>query len=727
MASETELETMIVRLLGDGSSYQHMLEQSATKTTEAAHHIEEASHKIEGFGHVAEEWGKRVLGAFTAVAEFEMLKGWFEAFTGRETTMIKLTAALEANGRAVEKTTGEYKKFAKEIAEVSLMSQGEILNLLRSAESYELTGAAAERASKAAIGIAALNEGNAETFLRISAAVEKGNIEQAMHMSRLVKQLRGVKDESEFLAKYQHLVAAGLRAAAAESESTEGQLHHLGLAIKGLKADLGETVANGVRPVISALKEFFQFLRETPSWVKEVVVALTGFSAAAVGLTTILPLLAKMLPTIAISQFGIQIGGATAALIGYRAAVVALIALDIYLIKSTYEASSAVREYNSEIERSNRLQNETIELAQKRGRESVGRIAAQKEEIPHATIAMEEITKAIADVETWNRKVERAEEEVEKLNTGWNRFTGNKLLANANRDLAQSLQSLSTATSLGNNVLEEAGRVMKENQKEVDTLKQKLIEEIDAMNMTSEEAKIHALEAKGATEGQMADLRELIAIKEDAADSKKLEASTSEWVKTLQVEAATLGMTTHEVELFKKANEGADATAIEFAKTLYDLMDAHKALDEVMKEGRSVFESVRTPQEKFTAEMYKLNELYFDSAISAETYSRAAKKAQEDLNKELNKTNKEMAQIHTKAAEFGSSEAITHIQEYAASFDQPKELPGTQDKKDDQTEKAVRDESQKQLLVLGKIVENTAKGIGRDITIGLANLGGSIA
>src|SRR5207253_2095790 len=102
-----------------------------------------------------------------------------------------------------------YKEFAEEMRNHSAMSERETLALLKKAESFSLSGEAAKRASHDAVALAAVNGGAAESMIRITAAVEQGNIKLAMHMSRLVPQLRGIHSEAEFVDKYNKLIAVG--------------------------------------------------------------------------------------------------------------------------------------------------------------------------------------------------------------------------------------------------------------------------------------------------------------------------------------------------------------------------------------------------------------------------------------------------------------------------------------------------------------------------------------
>lgn len=62
MAETVEIENMIVRLMGDASSYLTMLKTSQTETTQAANRLEQATGRIEAFQQKIQGWGQSALG-----------------------------------------------------------------------------------------------------------------------------------------------------------------------------------------------------------------------------------------------------------------------------------------------------------------------------------------------------------------------------------------------------------------------------------------------------------------------------------------------------------------------------------------------------------------------------------------------------------------------------------------------------------------------------------------
>jgi len=99
--------------------------------------------------------------------------------------------------------------------------------------------------------------------------------------------------------------------------------------------------------------------------------------------------------------------------------------------------------------------------------------------------------------------------------------------------------------------------------------------------------------------------------------------------KAFADQAATIGLTSEEVELYRYKLAGANPSQLAFAASVQDSIAAFKAQAQALTEGQSVMESTRTPAEAYAAEIERLNELLDRGAVSQETYSRAVFEAQD--------------------------------------------------------------------------------------------------
>lgn len=290
MAGEAEIESLLVRLTGDGSEYQRMLQDAAAATQQSAKQVEDAAKKVEGFGKSLEKFATNAITALGALGTTDILKTAFSNFAEAEGIGLKLSAILEANGRDVEALTKEYGEFAAALEETTTMEDDAVLSLFAVAEGFDVTGAAAKRAVKDAVALAAVTGGSAESLLRLTTALAKGDTERAMSMARMVKPLQGITNESEFAAKAQNLIASGMKAAEAEAKSSAGTLAILSRDWGNLLELFGEFVAIGIKPVVAGFTEVVAWLKTLDKDTVETITIVAGLTAGFLALVSAMEL-----------------------------------------------------------------------------------------------------------------------------------------------------------------------------------------------------------------------------------------------------------------------------------------------------------------------------------------------------------------------------------------------------------------------------------------------------
>lgn len=135
-------------------------------------------------------------------------------------------------------------------------------------------------------------------------------------------------------------------------------------------------------------------------------------------------------------------------------------------------------------------------------------------------------------------------------------------------------------------------------------------------------------------------------------EAERLKAAIDKQIDSLIEQGATFGMTAAEAQDYKLAIQGATTEQRILARDLLIANEAQKKSNdewekskELVKaqaaEGKRLFEGMRTPMEAVTAEFEKLNGLYEQGAISAETFTRAAQKAVDDYGEKIKKTTEE--------------------------------------------------------------------------------------
>src|SRR4051794_38698970 len=116
MSTPVEIEALLVRLTGDGSEYQRMLQEGVKHTEAAAKQVESAAKRIEDFQKGLEGFAGTALKALAIFGVAQTLGQAFEKFENMEKGQISLNAAIKANGHELEETIKDYVKFGKAIA-----------------------------------------------------------------------------------------------------------------------------------------------------------------------------------------------------------------------------------------------------------------------------------------------------------------------------------------------------------------------------------------------------------------------------------------------------------------------------------------------------------------------------------------------------------------------------------------------------------------------------------
>lgn len=283
--TEHEVERLVVRLTGDGSQYQTMLQEARTSTQAAATQIAQSVSRVEASASNLTGVLSGAIGLLGSLGFGAWLREGLGEWQTAEDTALKLEAAIRSNGRAVESTMASYNEFATEMERITVLGDDTILAALRTAESFNLTGDAAERVTQNAIAMNAAATGSVQGFeslIRITAALERGDIQTAMSMARMVPQLRGIRDQSEFVAKAQQLIASGMATATAEANSSSGAIKQLKNAYGNLMEEVGKVVAETIAPIVAGVKATVEWFQKLPGPVKEGIVVIAILTAVAV-------------------------------------------------------------------------------------------------------------------------------------------------------------------------------------------------------------------------------------------------------------------------------------------------------------------------------------------------------------------------------------------------------------------------------------------------------------
>lgn len=276
---ETELERLIVMLTGDGSAYMNMLKQAQASTKDVADSVKKSGEDIEKFGDRLKGFASTVVSTLSTIGLSIGIFSAFGKFNQYEEGVIRLNAAIEANGGNVRSATAQYLRFAEELERTTMLSKGQVMGMLRQAETMGMAGEAAQRTTRFAAGFAAALGEAPEHAMTLAIAMERGNV----HMLRRIPALRGITNEQELLRKAQDLANQGMRISNELSQTAAGRLEKLKQGVGKLAKDVGGMVAEVLLPLISAAKSAVDWFNGLDSGVRRFVAAvLLGIAAVPV-------------------------------------------------------------------------------------------------------------------------------------------------------------------------------------------------------------------------------------------------------------------------------------------------------------------------------------------------------------------------------------------------------------------------------------------------------------
>lgn len=356
--NETELERLVVRLTGDMSSYVDALKQAQQSTKEAADKVQADAKKMENSltnvaAAAATAWG--------AAGVKQFIQSTLHEWEQSEMAVIQLEAAIRANGGAVEEASLAYQEWSSVMQETTTMSDEQALSLVKQAETFQLTGSQARKAATDAAAVAKANGSSAEAMLRFTAAMAKGDMERAMMFTRMIPQLRGVKDETELLARYEMLVASGMETMTKEAETFGGQTKILANQWSDLKEGIGRATSEALLPAVSSMIDIVKWMNALPSGMKSAATWTLGLGAALTTVATVGPKVVTVLTAIIASTKALTVAMLTNPFAWAAVAAVLLAAI----IAKVFGLTSALQEMNKELERSKELTDELFKLQQK--------------------------------------------------------------------------------------------------------------------------------------------------------------------------------------------------------------------------------------------------------------------------------------------------------------------------------------------------------------------------
>ena len=231
--------------------------------------IDEAGKRMTSLGKTI---SARVTAPLTALGGVAV-----RAFGIQEKAEMQLRAALQANGREVDKLFDRYNRFASQMQEVTVVGDETTLAMLQQAESMGITGDAAERAVKNAIALSATQDVSAKSAIRYTAALEQGN---ATMLARYLPTLRDVEEGTERTAMAQDILGKAFSVAEAEAQTTVGAFSQMKNAVGDLLEEIGSVIAEAILPFVRRIKEMAEAAQTANRSTIKMAVTIAGIAAA---------------------------------------------------------------------------------------------------------------------------------------------------------------------------------------------------------------------------------------------------------------------------------------------------------------------------------------------------------------------------------------------------------------------------------------------------------------
>lgn len=287
--------------------------------------LSKVSRSVQDTGKKMTSMGKTISTRVTA--PLTLLAGVaVKAFGEQERAELRLRAALNANGRAVESLFSEYTTFASEMQKVTVIGDEASIAMLAQAEALGLTGESAMRAVKNSIAMQSAFGVNAQSALRYTAALEQGN---STMLARYIPALRDLEDESERVAEAQRILGNAFSAAESDANGVIGSFQQLKNALGDAMEDVGESIAEAFN-ITESRDRMIEQIQQVRDWFASLSkearknMVMIGAAIAAIG-PTIVAL------GITITGLGVIIGALTSPVTLVVGAIAGLVTAIIYM------------------------------------------------------------------------------------------------------------------------------------------------------------------------------------------------------------------------------------------------------------------------------------------------------------------------------------------------------------------------------------------------------------
>lgn len=260
-----------------------------------------------------------------------------QAFAEEENAIIKMNAAIKANGKNVNTLGLQYKTFAAQMQRLTVVEDDAVIAALQLAESMKLANP--QEAVQGAIGLSRAFGIDLNTALKATA---KGMNGQWTALQKLIPSIKLAGTDAQKAALFQDILNNSFKLAQEETTSTSGKLLQLKNTLGDLAEEFGGIVADYIKPFIDKIRELiYKFQALSPETKKTIV----NFALMAAAVGPVLLIFGKLAGALSgIIAFARTIG---VSLAGLSIPLAAFLAASGYVIANWSDINKLIKDANA--------------------------------------------------------------------------------------------------------------------------------------------------------------------------------------------------------------------------------------------------------------------------------------------------------------------------------------------------------------------------------------------
>lgn len=656
----TELENLVVRLTGDNAGYQRMVHGAVQQTRQLEGQVRSTNGVLRALGAGLAGGVGLVAGMGAVQAVKSVTTSAVSLAAQAESTQVSFAVMMRDAGKAQKLVSDLEKLAASTPLETSSLLQAskvlmqfglagdKVLPTLRMLG--DVTGGDAERLQAMALATGQMTAAGRLMGQDLLQMINAGFNPLQTIAGQTGKTMMQLREEMERGLITTEQVMSAFQAATSGTGQFAGMMEKRSKTLEGLWSTLRDNVALALREVGAAMIQGFgikDIVRDVGTasqafkeWVRSIDLA-AQFRKLREHAETAWSWIKPTLRLLGQLPLGLTAIGVAAVALGSKLQTLSLAAgglkttLGVGLALGVSAFLNELTGANSQMDRFNRRLERTRKLAEEAGQALADSMAKTQEqtfarlgaisdpgtrsmatfdEMLAAEKEMKAAEKTLAIRREQMRIAENAGSQVGALSFFPN-LVGLGDITGQQRQMASLFQQAEAGAN-------EASIAFDAAKKRLDALREAYLQRGDSSSFL-ERLQAVATQAKDAVAGLFGEF---------AARGQAAAADVAKFTEELRLQAATLGMTAEQVEVYRLSLQGATGAQLAQAKQLIEIKTRLEQHQQLMEEGKRITEQFATPQQKAGKEIDNLNKLLDEGAIGFDVYKKAVAEVQKNLD-----------------------------------------------------------------------------------------------